>query len=103
MLRHPHTVVAGAEWPGAVRQPLSDLLIRVSPQRHVGEEVIANVVAELDLTMALVGVRDVASITTALARESPTASTEAAGARGLPWPIGDANEQSTRFLSPKTS
>jgi lactate 2-monooxygenase len=45
--------------------------LAIAGQRGV-EEVIANVVAELDLTMALTGVRDVASITAALVRESPT-------------------------------
>ena len=44
--------------------------LAIAGQRGV-EDVIANVVAELDLTMALTGVRDIASITPALVRESP--------------------------------
>ena len=45
--------------------------LAIAGQRGV-EEVIANVVAELDLTMALTGVRDIASFTPALVHESPT-------------------------------
>ncbi len=45
--------------------------LAIAGQRGV-EEVIANVVAELDLTMALSGVRDIASITPTLVHESPT-------------------------------
>ena len=45
--------------------------LAIAGQRGV-EEVITNVIAELDLTMALTGVRDIASITSAVVRESPT-------------------------------
>ena len=45
--------------------------LAIAGQRGV-EEVIANVVAELDLTMALTGVRDIASITPDRVQESPT-------------------------------
>jgi lactate 2-monooxygenase len=45
--------------------------LAIAGQRGV-EDVITNVVAELDLTMALTGVRDIASITPALVRESRT-------------------------------
>ena len=45
--------------------------LAIAGQRGV-EEVITNVIAELDLTMALTGVHDIASITSAVVRESPT-------------------------------
>ena len=45
--------------------------LAVAGQRGV-EEVITNVVAELDLTMALTGVRDIASITSDRVQQSPT-------------------------------
>ena len=45
--------------------------LAIAGQRGV-EEVITNVIAEFDLTMALTGVRDIASITSAVVRESPT-------------------------------